>query len=121
MLRARQAIRIIDKFEKATAETKRAAVLPPTAEGPESDLDSKARGFNNSLPETGVAGDSSLESVAEIPGDRALQRPSSHTTVDIPELATRDSATVSLDFKTCGSYGIKQVFPLGHACSVSLR
>lgn len=117
MLRARQAIRIIDKFEKVTAESRRAAVLPPTAEGPESDLDSNTRGLNNSLPETGVAGSSSLEPVAEIPGDRALQRPSSHTTVDIPDLATRDSATVSLDFKICSSFNTN----LGQAFSVCLR
>ena len=104
MLRARQAIRIIDRFDRATAESKRAALNPPTAGEPVSDLDSNSRGLNNSLPETGVARSSSLQPVPELGGDRALQRPPSHTTVDIPELATRDSATVSLGTETCSSF-----------------
>ena len=93
MLRARQALRIIDRFERVTAESRRATADQGTAVGPETDLESASRGLNNPVPEqtTGAF----LEPVQEGHGDRTLQRPPSHTTVDIPDLATRDSATVS--------------------------
>ena len=97
MLRARQALRIIDKFERVTAESRRATQDLTTARGAETDLESNSRGLNNSLPEQARSG--SLEPVQESSEDRTLQRPPSHTTVDIPDLATRDSATVSSSTK----------------------
>lgn len=93
MLRARQALRVIDKFERTTAESRRATQDRVTAKAQEADFESNSRGFNNSLPEEHQNG--GLEPVHASSGDRTLQRPPSHTTVDIPELATRDSATVS--------------------------
>ena len=98
MLRARQALRIIDQFDKATAESKRATRNLSTAALAGSDLDSNSRGLNNSLPETGTGRTGSLEPVHESNGERTLQRPLSYSTVDIPELATRDSASVSFNF-----------------------
>ena len=121
MLRARQAIRIIDKFDRATAESKRAALNPPTAGEPVSDLDSNTRGLDNSLPETGAARSSSLEPVADLVGERTLQRPPSHTTVDIPELASRDSATVSFCIDMCSPVRVfNPVMFLRHALNVGL-
>lgn len=111
MLRARQALRIIDKFERAAAESKQAALGPHTAGEPVPDQDSNSTGLNNSLPETGPATSSSLEPVQELGGERTLQRPPSHTAVDIPDLATRDSATVSLSITFCSS-----VMSMHHLC-----
>lgn len=54
------------------------------------DLDSNTQGFNSSLPEQAQNDGHGLEQSKGSP--RSLQRPPSHTTVDIPELATRDSA-----------------------------
>lgn len=97
MLRARQALRIIDKFERATAESRRAT--QDLTAGPQvEDLDSNAQGFNNSLPEQAVTGNVGPDQDSSNP--RSLQRPPSHTTVDIPELATRDSARVRLGGKS---------------------
>ena len=91
MLRARQALRVIDKIERATAEGK--STQRSAATGAGSDLESTSRGLNNSLPEG--ASSNNTEPSQETAGDRNLGRPPSHTTVDIPELDTLDSATVS--------------------------
>lgn len=101
MLRARQALRIIDKFERVTAESRRTTHDQTTAGGAETDLESNSRGLNNSLPERSRSG--SLEPVQESGGERTLERPPSHTAVDIPDLATRDSATVSSSITLVGT------------------
>lgn len=111
MLRARQALRIIDKFERATTESKQAALGPHTEGNPVSDQDSNSTGLNNTLPETGAAASGSLEPVQELSGERTLQRPPSHTAVDIPDLATRDSATVSSSITFCSCVMLMQ-----HSC-----
>ena len=92
MLRARQALRIIDRFERVTAESRRATQDLTAAEPQVEDLDNDAQGFNNSLPEQAVTGIVGPDQDSSNP--RSLQKPPSHTTVDIPELATRDSARV---------------------------
>lgn len=93
MLRARQALRIIDRFERVTAESRRATQEQASAGLVVEDLDSNSKGFNNSLPEQAHDKD---EGCSQGTSDlRSLQRPPSHTTVDIPELASRDSARVS--------------------------
>lgn len=94
MLRARQALRIIDRFERATAEGRGAAPGPSTTrELSGLDREHNVRGPNSTVQET--VGSGSLEPLQGSSGQRSLQRPPSHTAVDIPELATRDSATVS--------------------------
>ncbi|KAL3135961.1 hypothetical protein ABBQ32_007005 [Trebouxia sp. C0010 RCD-2024] len=93
MLRARQALRIIDRFERATAEGRGAAPGPSTTrELSGLDREHNVRGPNSTVQET--VGSGSLEPLQGSSGQRSLQRPPSHTAVDIPELATRDSATV---------------------------
>ena len=93
MLRARQALRIIDRFERVTAESRRATQENAPAGLVVEDLESNSKGFNNSLPEEAHDRD---EGYSQGTSDqRSLQRPPSHTTVDIPELASRDSARVS--------------------------
>lgn len=70
MLQARAALRIIDRMDKLTKER----VLSSAQQ-------SEAAPLADSQPVTS--------------GNRGLDRPPSHTTVDIPELATLDSAQVS--------------------------
>ena len=94
MLRARQALRIIDRFERVTAESRRATQENIAAGAPGESLESDSQGFNNSLPEQ--ASHDELEHKQGPTSQRSLQRPPSHTTVDIPELATRDSARVRI-------------------------
>ncbi len=93
MLRARQALRIIDRFERVTAESRRATQEQPSAGLVVEDLDGDSKGFNSSLPEQAYDGDAGYGQGTS--DQRSLQRPPSHTTVDIPELAARDSARVS--------------------------
>lgn len=92
MLRARQALRIIDRFERVTAESRRATQERASTGLVVEDLDSNTNGFNNSLPEQGHDTAGYDQGTSD---QRSLQRPPSHTTVDIPELASRDSARVS--------------------------
>lgn len=108
MLRARQALRIIDRFERATAEGRGAASGRSTA-GDLREADHDSRGLNSAVPETPTS--SSLEPSQNSSGQRSLQRPPSHTTVDIPELATRDSATVSLIIKPQALSSCSNVVP----------
>ncbi len=94
MLRARQALRIIDRFERVTAESRRATQEVAPAGLVVEDLDGDSKGFNNnSLPEQAHDRDAGYGQGTS--DQRSLQRPPSHTTVDIPELAVRDSARVS--------------------------
>ena len=91
MLRARQALRIIDRFERATAESRRATQELAAAEAQGQDVDRESRGLNDSIPEETLVAHSEQD---YSPNGRTLQRPPSHTTVDIPELTSRDSAKV---------------------------
>jgi len=93
MLRARQALRIIDRFERVTAESRRATQERASAGLVVEDFDSNSKGFNNSLPEQADDRDAGYGQGTS--DQRSLQRPPSHTTVDIPELAVKDSARVS--------------------------
>ncbi|DBB15303.1 TPA: hypothetical protein ACH3X3_003560 [Trebouxia sp. C0006] len=93
MLRARQALRIIDRFERVTAESRRATQEVAPAGLVVEDLDGDSKGFNNnSLPEHAHDRDAGYGQGTS--DQRSLQRPPSHTTVDIPELAVRDSARI---------------------------
>ncbi|DBA98929.1 TPA: hypothetical protein ACH3X1_014674 [Trebouxia sp. C0004] len=92
MLRARQALRIIDRIERVTAESRRATQERASAGLVVEDLDSNSKGCNNSLPEQAQDRDAGFGQGTS--DQRSLQRPPSHTTVDIPELASRDSARI---------------------------
>ena len=91
MLRARQALRIIDRFERATAESRRATQELAAAEAQGQDVDRESRGLNDSIPEETLSAHADQDYSRS---GRTLQRPPSHTTVDIPELTSRDSAKV---------------------------
>ena len=84
-------MRIIDRFERVTAESRRQTQDLAAAGAQDEDVDRESIGFNSTIPEEESITGSEQE---YSPNGRSLQRPPSHTTVDIPELTSRDSAKV---------------------------